>query len=111
MRPTNTPSSQPPKLLDPVRERIRIKHYSIRTETQYIQWVRRFVLYDDKRHPREMGTPEVQAFLTHLAVDGQALPAPMFRRSGSGSAAPIVCIALKTENTAAPAAAPGPARR
>jgi len=63
---TNTP----PKLLDQVRDRIRVKHYSIRTETQYVQWVKRFILFHNKRHPQEMGTTEVEAFLTHLAVDG-----------------------------------------
>lgn len=62
---------QPPKLLDQVRDRIRVKHYSIRTETQYVQWVRRFILFHGKRHPKEMGAPEVEAFLTHLAVEGR----------------------------------------
>ncbi|MFH1661159.1 MAG: integron integrase [Pseudomonadota bacterium] len=62
---------QPPKLLDQVRDRIRVKHYSIRTETQYLQWIRRFILFHDKRHPRDMGAAEVEAFLTHLAVEGR----------------------------------------
>ncbi|MDP2883290.1 MAG: integron integrase [Azonexus sp.] len=62
---------QPPKLLDQVRNRIRVKHYSIRTETQYLNWIRRFILFHDKRHPREMGAVEVEAFLTHLAVKGR----------------------------------------
>ncbi|MFN3545731.1 MAG: integron integrase [Thiobacillus sp.] len=75
MQSANTPSPQPPKLLDQVRERIRVKHYSIRTETQYVQWVRRFVLFHGKRHPRDMGAPEVEAFLTHLAVDGHVAAA------------------------------------
>ncbi|WP_027147331.1 integron integrase [Methylobacter marinus] len=61
----------PPKLLDQVRERIRVKHYSIRTEKQYVQWIKRFILYHDKRHPQEMGMAEVEAFLTHLAVEGK----------------------------------------
>lgn len=61
----------PPKLLDLMRERIRVKHYSIRTETQYVQWAKRFILFHNKRHPQEMGADEVEAFLTHLAVDGQ----------------------------------------
>jgi integron integrase len=73
-------------LLDQVRERIRVKHYSIRTETQYVQWVRRFILHHGKQHPRDMGAAEVEAFLTHLAVDGhvsastqnQALSALLF---------------------------------
>src|SRR5262245_39557780 len=59
-----------PRLLDQVRERIRVKHYSIRTEEQYCFWVRRFVLFHGKRHPRDMGAGEVEAFLTHLAVAG-----------------------------------------
>lgn len=62
--------TQPPKLLDRVRERIRFKHYSIRTEDSYVQWIRRFILFHGKRHPAEMGAVEVEAFLTHLAVAG-----------------------------------------
>jgi integron integrase len=82
--PSSLPAS--PKLLDQVRERLRVKHYSIRTETQYIQWIRRFIYFHGKRHPRDMGGPEVEAYLTHLAVDGhvaastqnQALSALLF---------------------------------
>lgn len=61
----NTPS---PKLLDQTRDLLRTKHYSIRTETQYLQWIKCFILFHGKRHSREMGAPEVEAFLTHLAV-------------------------------------------
>jgi len=57
-----------PRLLDQVRDRIRRKHYSIRTEQAYVDWIRRFVLHHNKRHPRDMGAAEVEAFLTHLAV-------------------------------------------
>jgi integron integrase len=57
-------------LLDRVRERLRVKHCSIRTEEQYVSWIRRYVLFHGKRHPREMGEREVEAFLTHLAVAG-----------------------------------------
>ena len=60
---------QPPRLLESMRERIRVLHYSIRTEQAYVDWARRFILFHDKRHPREMGAPEVTAFLTHLAVE------------------------------------------
>lgn len=70
--PQTTP---PPKLLDQVRDRLRVKHYSIRTETQYLQWIRRFILFHGKRHPREMGAVEVEAFLTHLAVAGRVAAA------------------------------------
>ncbi|MEZ5581927.1 MAG: integron integrase [Candidatus Competibacteraceae bacterium] len=62
---------QPPKLLDQVRAKIRLKHYSIRTEQAYVDRIRRFVLFHDKRHPTEMGVTEVEAFLTHLAVRGK----------------------------------------
>lgn len=75
MQTENTPASQPPKLLDQVRDRIRVKHYSIRTETQYVQWIRRFILFHGKRHPRDLGAPEVEAFLTHLAVEGNVAAA------------------------------------
>ncbi len=59
------------KLLDQVRGKIRLKHYSIRTEQAYVDWIKRFILHHDKRHPRELGAAEVEAFLTHLAVAGK----------------------------------------
>ncbi|MDO8310993.1 MAG: phage integrase N-terminal SAM-like domain-containing protein [Sideroxyarcus sp.] len=71
MNNATTPlSPSPPKLLDQVRDKIRVKHYSIRTETQYVQWIKRFIFFHGKRHPKEMGAAEVEAFLTHLAVEG-----------------------------------------
>ena len=63
--------SRPQKLLDQVREAIRIKHYSYRTEESYVAWIRRFILFHNKRHPQDMGTAEVTAFLSHLAIDAQ----------------------------------------
>ena len=63
------------RLLDRVREAIRVRHYSIRTENTYVDWIRRFVLFHDKRHPEQMREPEVARFLTHLAVDEQVAPA------------------------------------
>lgn len=65
------PSPQPPKLLERMRTHLRARHYSIRTETAYIDWVRRFILFHGKRHPQDMGAVEVEAFLSHLAVDRQ----------------------------------------
>ncbi len=61
--------SKKPMLLEAVRQRIRLKHYSHRTEKSYFHWIRRFVLFHNRRHPRELGKPEIEAFLTHLAVD------------------------------------------
>ena len=60
-----------PRLLDQVRDRIRLKHYSIRTEDTYVEWIRRFILFHGKRHPREMGATDVEGFLTNLAVQGR----------------------------------------
>jgi site-specific recombinase XerD len=60
----------PRKLLDQVREVIRLKHYSYRTEETYVQWIRRFILFHNKRRPNEMGVPEIEAFLTRLAIEG-----------------------------------------
>ena len=67
--PTEPPSQ--PKLLDQLRDRLRVKHYSIRTEQAYVDWVRRLILFHGKRHPRDFGAAEVEAFLTHLAVRGR----------------------------------------
>lgn len=65
-----------PKLLDQVRGKIRLKHYSLRTEQTYVDWIKRFILHFDKRHPRDMGAAEVEAFLTHLAVAGKVAASP-----------------------------------
>jgi integron integrase len=60
-----------PKLLDRLRDRIRAKHYSLRTERAYLDWIRRFILFNDKKHPAEMSALGVEQFLTHLAIDGR----------------------------------------
>lgn len=59
---------RPKKLLGRVRDAIRVKHYSYRTEEAYVHWIRRYILFHGKRHPQDMGVPEIEAFLTHLAV-------------------------------------------
>ena len=66
--------ARPPRLLDRLRDAIRVRHYSIRTESAYVDWARRFILFHDKRHPLDMGADEVAAFLTHLAVDRTVAP-------------------------------------
>ncbi|MCK4749661.1 MAG: integron integrase [Bacteroidales bacterium] len=62
------PGGKKPKLLDQVRNRIRCKHYSIRTEQAYVDWIKRFIFFHEKRHPSEMGEKEISEFLTYLAV-------------------------------------------
>src|SRR6266705_6926904 len=77
---------QPPRLPEQMRAVIRARHYSLRIEETYLGWVKRFILFHGKRHPRDMGAQEVQQFLSHLAVEGhvaastqsQALSAILF---------------------------------
>jgi len=69
------PTGNKPKLLQQVRDVIRRKQYSIRTEQAYVDWIKRFILYHNKRHPREMREEEVAEFLTHLARDRNVAPA------------------------------------
>ena len=65
-------TNQPPrKLLDQVRDAMRLKHYSLRTEDTYVEWIRRYILFHQKRHPKDMGVADIEAFLTHLAVVDQ----------------------------------------
>lgn len=81
-----SPQERSPKLLDQVREAIRTRHYSLRTEKTYVQWVKRFIIFHKKRHPRDMGEKEVSQFLSALAVQqhvsastqNQALSALLF---------------------------------
>ena len=67
--PPAVASASPPKLLPRLRDALRLRHYSIRTEQAYVDWVRRFVVFHGRRHPARLGASEVQAFLTHLAVE------------------------------------------
>ena len=85
--PGSPPPAPPkPRLLDQARDTIRLKHYSLRTEETYVHWIKRFIYFHGKRHPREMGEAEVTAFLNHLvrtrdvapATQNQALSALLF---------------------------------
>src|SRR5258706_9762324 len=68
--PLHTSSPQQgKKLLDQVRDILRVKHYSYRTEQSYVDWIKRFILFHKKRHPLEMDAPEIQDFITYLAVE------------------------------------------
>ena len=61
--------NKPKKLLDQAVDVLRIKHRALSTERAYISWIRKFILFHNKRHPKEMGEKEVEEFLTHLAVE------------------------------------------
>ena len=69
--PKYTSTAAAPKLLDQVRGKIRLKHYSIRTEQAYLYWIKRFILHSDKEHPKNLGAEAVERFLTYLAVEGK----------------------------------------
>jgi site-specific recombinase XerD len=60
-----------PKLLDQVRNVIRVKHFSLSTERAYVGWIRRFILFHHKKHPKEMAESEIRQFISHLAVDAK----------------------------------------
>ena len=85
-RETDHPEPPRPRLLDRVRQALRARHYSRRTEAAHVAWIRRYIFFHDKRHPAETGAPEVTKFLTSPAVDGnvaasaqnQALSALLF---------------------------------
>ena len=62
-------SSSPPRVLDHVRTAIRLRHYSLRTEDTYVQWIKRFLLFHGQRHPAELGAAEISQFLSLLAVE------------------------------------------
>ena len=62
------------KLLDQVRDRVRRLNYAYSTEKAYTSWIKRFILYHDKHHPKDMGIPEIETFLTHLAVEQEVAP-------------------------------------
>ena len=64
----NTATIKKPKLLDKVRNALRTKHYSMKTEEAYIYWIKKYIFFHNKRHPKEMGEKEINEFLTHLAV-------------------------------------------
>jgi integron integrase len=75
LRPVSPGPPRPPRLLDRVRDAIRARHGSRRTEKAYAGWIRRFILFHDKRHPMEMGAAEVTRFLSALAVDANVAAA------------------------------------
>lgn len=105
-------SASSPRLLDQVREIIRIKHYSIRTEQAYTQWLRRYILYHGKRHSRDMGTTEVSAFSEfardhgkcirfHSEPSPQCHPVPVSRCTQDNAALTGKCPARKATEASA----------
>lgn len=95
----NTKAAQSPKLVEQVWSRLRVKHYSIRTERSYVDWIKRFIWFHGKRHPKEMGVLEMEAYLSHLTVQrnvsastqNQAKSALLFlyKRGGRGVVSPL----------------------
>src|SRR6267378_6031469 len=81
--------ASPPGLLAVTREKMRTRHLALRTEHAYLQWLRRYLVFHGRRHPRHLGAPEVEQFLTHLAVHRKSAPPRRtrpFRRCCSSTA-------------------------
>jgi hypothetical protein len=70
-----------PRLLDQIRQLMRLRHYSLRTEEAYIGWIRRYILFHGKRHPRDLGESDIASFLSSLAVKGQVAAATQTKHS------------------------------
>ena len=91
---TDKPCKQPlqsKRLLDQLRERLRYKHYSLRTEQVYVYWVRFFIRWNGLRHPKEMGVAEVERFLTYLATE-RRVSASTHKQALSGIVLRTLCI-------------------
>jgi len=86
------------KLLDRVRDAIRFKHYSLRTEQAYVDWIKRFILFHGKRHPESMGAEEVRAFLTDLAANQNVAASTQNQARKSFLRSTLVRSRAKTNN-------------
>jgi hypothetical protein len=73
-QPSRTERSRPMKLLDQVRDVIRRRHYSVRTEDAYVEWIKRFILFHGNRHPKDMGEKEIPQYLSYLASHRNVAP-------------------------------------
>ena len=85
-------TSKSPKLLDQVREKLRVKHYAIRTEQTYVDWIKRYILFHGKRPPKDMGAPEVETFLSSLAVERNVAAATQNQASVALIARSFRCV-------------------
>jgi len=95
-RPVSQPvSASQPRLLDRVREALRRKHYSIRTEEAYVDWIKRYIFFHNKRHPAEMGAAELEKYLNHLAVERKVAPRRRIRPSVLSSSSIATCSTLR----------------
>ena len=82
---TSRPPTKPPKLLARVRAKIRTLHYSYRTEKAYLYWIRQFILFSGRRHPKGLGKADVERFLSHLAVDRRVAASTQNQALGIGN--------------------------
>ncbi|MBE9137061.1 phage integrase N-terminal SAM-like domain-containing protein [Nodosilinea sp. LEGE 07088] len=84
------PSPQPPRLLDQVREAIRLRHFSFKTEKSYVHYVRDFILFHNKRRPKEIGADEIRAYLSHLAIERNVAPSTQTVALSAKSTFPLI---------------------
>src|SRR6266566_8130314 len=81
-----------PKLLDQIRQLMRLRHYSLRTEDAYVGWIRRYILFHGKRHPRDLAESDIASFLSNLAVKGQVAASTQNQHVKSFAHVPGACI-------------------
>ena len=84
-------TDHPPRLLDRMRAVLRTKHYSYHTEKAYVFWVKRYILFHGRRHPKELAEPEVEAFLSHLAMERRVALPHRTRRSARSCFSTAMC--------------------
>lgn len=96
-----------PRLLDDVRNRLRLKHYSLRTEKAYLYWIRWYIYANGRRHPRELDGVAVERFLSRLATEDHVAPSTQERRDTHHS--PVFSRCIATRCRALPIARPHPA--
>lgn len=81
-----------PKLLDQIRQLMRLRHYSLRTEDAYVGWIRRYILFHGKRHPRDLAESDIASFLSSLAIKGQVAASTQNQHVKSFAHVPGACI-------------------
>ena len=100
-RESAPPTHRPPRLLDRVRDAVRARHYSRRTEKAYVAWIRRYILFHGKRHPSEMGAPELTRYLSSLAVEGNVAASTQNQALSALKSDPISLDTVSTTMTGA----------
>jgi Phage integrase, N-terminal SAM-like domain len=99
---------RPKKLLDHVRDAIRLKHYSRHTEDAYVTWIKRYIFFHDTRHPKDMGAADIETFVTHLAVQEKVAASTKTRPSVPCCSSTATCSDTHSTGPSTPSGAASP---